>query len=294
MLRPALPYVMTVDLTSPAQLKDLLNRHGFHARKRFGQNFLVDRNIVNRVLDAADIRPGDAVIEIGPGAGTLTEGISKRGARVSAIEIDRKLIPVLAEVMAGQSDVEIVNADFLDLDLSKFIAERVDGKKVKIIGNLPYYITSPIMAKMTEARERIEGSIVMVQREVADRLQASPGSRDYGSMSIFVQFHHEVEMVAHVSRNVFLPPPEVSSAVVRLTPRTQPPVEVPNEQVFFEVVHCAFGKRRKTLLNSLSGCHALGLAKEDVARVLEETGIDPSLRAERLSLEDFARIARAL
>jgi len=285
---------MTIDLTSPAQLKDLLNRHGFHARKRFGQNFLVDRNIVNRVLDASDIRPGDAVIEIGPGAGTLTEGIAERGAKVLAIEIDRKLVPVLDEVTASHPNIEIVNADFLGLDLPGFLEERFDGERVKVIGNLPYYVTSPIIARIIESREQIERSILMVQREVADRLQASPGSRDYGSMSIFVQFHAEVETVAHVSRNVFLPPPDVSSAIVRLTPRMRPAVEVPSETAFFDVVHCAFGKRRKTLLNSLSDCPALGLSKEEVARLLNEAGIDPALRAERLSLEDFATIARAL
>jgi len=280
-----------IDLTSPAQLRELLARHGLRTKKRFGQNFLIDRNIVNKILDAADIHEGDPVLEIGPGVGTLTAAIAERGANLIAVEVDRDLIAVLDEVIPG---AEIVNADILSLDLAQFIEDRFGGSKAKVVGNLPYYITSPIITQVLEARERIERLVLMVQKEVAERLQASPGTKDFGSMSVFVQFYAEAEIVSHVSKNVFYPPPEVSSAVVRLTPRPEPPVDVPSEGAFFDVVHCAFGKRRKTLLNSLSDCPALGLSKERIRRALQNAGIDPSRRAETLSLEEFARITRSL
>lgn len=283
---------MNIDLTSPVQLRELLGRHGFRARKRFGQNFLVDRNIVDRILDAAGIREGDPVLEIGPGVGTLTQAIAARGANVVAVEVDRDLIAILEEVLEGSSNVRIVNADILSLDLSQFLTDHFGDEKAKVVGNLPYYITSPIITQVLAARERIESLVLMVQKEVAERLHASPSTRDFGSMSVFVQFYAEVEIAAHVSKNVFMPSPDVSSAIVRLIPRSAPPVDVPSEDLFFDVVHCGFGKRRKTLLNSLADCQALGLSRERVARVLLDAGIDPSRRAETLSLEEFARIAR--
>ncbi len=283
-----------IDLTSPAQLKELLRRHEFRARKRFGQNFLVDRNIVNKIIDAADIHEGDPVLEIGPGAGTLTQAIVERGAKVVAVEIDPYLIAVLQEVLPDRPNLEVVNADILRLDLPQFLADHYGDSKIKVIGNLPYYITSPIITETLAVRDRIERLILTVQKEVGERLHASPGTRDYGSMSIFVQFYAEVEIIAHVSKNVFLPPPEVESAIVRLHPRSEAPVDVPSEELFFDLVHCGFGKRRKTLLNSLSDCPALGLSKEQVARVLQDADIDPTLRAETLSLDDFARIARSV
>lgn len=285
---------MAVDLTSPVQLRELLRRHGFRTRKRFGQHFLVDRNTVEKVLDAADIRQGDPVLEIGPGVGTLTQAIAERGADTVAVEVDSDLIPILQEALQGAPNVRIVQADVLSLDLSQFLAGHFGGVKVKVVGNLPYYITSPIITQVLEAREKADRLVLMVQQEVAERLEASPGTRDYGSMSVFVQFYAEVEIAARVPRTVFLPPPDVSSAVVRLIPRTEPPVETPSEDLFFDVVHCGFGKRRKTLLNSLSDCPALGLTKDQVSRVLRDAGIDPSLRAERLSLDDFASIARVV
>ena len=283
-----------IDLTSPAQLRDLFSQHGFRPRKRFGQSFLVDRNIVNKIIEAADIHEGDPVLEIGPGVGTLTQAIADRGAKVVAVEIDRDLVAILREVLAQYPNAEVVTADILRLDLAQFIADHFGGSKIKVIGNLPYYITSPIIAEMLALRDRIERMALTVQKEVAERLRASPGTKDYGSMSVFVQFYAEVEIVGHMSKNVFYPPPEVSSAILRLIPRSEAPVEVPSEGLFFDVVHCAFGKRRKTLLNSLSDCPALGLAKDQVAHILRDACIDPSLRAEVLSLDDFARIARSV
>jgi 16S rRNA (adenine1518-N6/adenine1519-N6)-dimethyltransferase len=281
-----------IDLTSPGQLMELFRRHGFRPRKRFGQNFLVDRNVLNKILDALEVRESDPVLEIGPGAGTLTVELAKRGARMIAVEVDRDLIAILADVLAGSSNVSVVSADILSLNLPQFLADQFGDAKVKVVGNLPYYITSPIIAELLLARSQIERIVLMVQKEVAQRIKAPPGTKDYGSMSVFVQYYSEVELIGHASKNVFLPPPEVSSAIIRLTPRSRPPVEVPSDELFFDVVHCAFGQRRKTLLNSLSDCPALGLSKQDVSRILRAAHIDPSRRAETLSLEEFARIAR--
>ena len=285
--------MISLDLTSPVQLSELFRRYDFHPKKRFGQNFLVDRNVLHKILDAADIHEGDAVLEIGPGAGAVTLALAERGTRVVAVEIDRGMVDILAEVVGQSPNVEVVNADVLSLEMPAFIAERFGDRRIKVIGNLPYYITSPIITQLLGARERIERIVLMVQKEVAERIRAHPGTKEYGSMSVYVQYHAEAEIVAHVSRNVFMPPPDVASAILRLTPRAEPPVDVPSEQVFFDVVHCAFGQRRKTLLNSLSDCPALGFSKEQVALVLHDAGIAPSRRAETLSLEEFARIARS-
>jgi 16S rRNA (adenine1518-N6/adenine1519-N6)-dimethyltransferase len=282
-----------IDLTSPTQLKELLNRHNLRPRKRFGQNFLVDRNVLNKILDALEICEGDPVLEIGPGVGALTLGLAQRGARVVAVEIDRGMVSILGEVLPEHSNVTVVNEDFLRLDIAQFLTEHFGTASVKVVGNLPYYITSPIIAKLFGAGPRIERIVLMVQKEVAERLKACPGGREYGAMSVFVQYHSSAEIVSFVSQNVFLPPPDVSSAIVRLTP-IPAPVVAPSEALFFNVVHCAFGKRRKTLLNSLSDCPSLGLSKEQVAAVLHKSTIDPARRAETLSLEEFAKIARAV
>jgi 16S rRNA (adenine1518-N6/adenine1519-N6)-dimethyltransferase len=283
-----------IDLTSPVQLKELLRRYNLHPKKRFGQNFLTDRNVLNKVLDAADIREGDPVLEVGAGAGVLTQAIAERGAKVVAVEVDRSMTAILEEVLAGRPNVSVVNADFLSLSLPQFLIAHFGEVKVKVVGNLPYYITSPIITELLAARSRIELAVLMVQKEVAERLISSPGTRDYSSMSVFVQYCSEPEIVAHVSKNVFLPPPDVSSAIVRLMPRPEPPVAVPSEELFLSVVHCAFGQRRKMLLNSLSDCPALGLSKEQTARVLDRADIEPSRRAETLSIGEFARISWAI
>lgn len=285
---------MNTDLTSPVQLMELFRRFDFRPRKRFGQSFLVDRNVLNKILDAAEVHEGDAVLEVGPGAGTLTLALAERGAAVVAVEVDRDLVAILSEILQGRPNAEIVNADILSLNLPQFLQDHFGSARVKVLGNLPYYITSPIISELLLARSQVERIVLMVQKEVAERLKASPGTKDFGSMSVFVQYYCEVEIIAHVSRNVFLPPPDVASAIVRLTPREHPPVEVPSDELFFDVVHCAFGQRRKTLRNSLSDCQALGLTKDRVLQVLQAAGIEPSRRAETLSLAEFASIARAI
>ena len=285
---------MPLDLTSPSQLIQLLQKHNFRIKKRFGQNFLVDRNILNKVVDSLELAVHDCVLEIGPGAGTLTLALAEKGAQVVAVEVDRELVSILAEVLAPYPNVRIVNEDFLRIDLPQFIHKHFGDKYVKVVGNLPYYITTPIITQLLQARSKLERIVLMVQREVAERLTAKPGSRDYGSMSVYVQFYAEQEIIAYVSKNVFFPPPEVSSAIIKLTPRQCPIVEVPSEEAFFDVVHCAFGQRRKTLLNTLTDCPAIGLTKEQVQHVLQDARVDGSKRAETLSLDDFARIAWAL
>lgn len=285
---------MHIDLTSPAQLSELLRRHTFHTKKRFGQNFLIDRNVLDKIVGALEIKEGDAVLEIGPGAGTLTQALAKTGAKVVAVEVDRDLIEILKEVLADYPNVEVVHADFLHIDLPSFLTEHFGDVRVKAVGNLPYYITSPIISVLLSAKPRIERIVTMVQKEVAERFGAKPGTKAYGSMSVFIQYNAKAEIIAHISKNVFFPPPEVSSAVIRLMPLAHPPVEVANEELFFDVVHCAFGKRRKTLANSLADCQALGLSKERVREVLQAADIEPSRRAETLSIEEFARIAAAV
>ncbi len=283
-----------IDLTSPTQLKELFRGYNFRPKKRLGQNFLIDRNVVNKILDAADIQTGDCILEIGPGAGTLTQAIAERGAKVVAVEIDRDMVEIVSSILCDYPNASVVNADILRIDLPQFLHEHFGESKVKVLGNLPYYITSPIISEIFLAGTQVERIVIMTQKEVAERLKASPGTKDYGSLSIFVQYHAEVELVSHVSKNVFLPAPEVSSAIVLLMPRKEPPVNVPSSKLFFDVVHCAFGKRRKTLLNSLSDCPVLGLTKEQIADVLGRANIDSDRRAETISLEEFAIITRTI
>ncbi|MHB0999940.1 MAG: 16S rRNA (adenine(1518)-N(6)/adenine(1519)-N(6))-dimethyltransferase RsmA [Armatimonadota bacterium] len=283
-----------IDLTSPAQLGDLLRRHGFYTKKRFGQNFLVDRNVLNKIVDALDLCENDCVLEIGAGAGTLTQALAEKGVKVVAVEIDCDLLNILSEVLFDYKNVEIVNADILRLDLASFLFEHFGDRPVKVVGNLPYYITSPIITQVFEVGSQVERVVLMVQKEVGDRLKAPTRTKDYGSMSIYIQYHSVPEFIAPVPPTVFFPPPDVSSAIIRLIPRTEPPVDVPSEKLFFDVVHCAFGRRRKTLLNSLSDCPPLSLTKEQVSEVLQKADIDYMRRAETLTLEDFATVTRVV
>lgn len=265
--------------------------HGLRPKKRFGQNFLVDRNTLDRIAGACGVQPGSNVLEIGAGLGTLTQALAATGARVVSVEADTTLQPLLAETLAGFESVELVMGDFLKIDLCDFLAERGEGKWT-VAGNLPYYITSPILVKLIECRARISRMLVMVQREVADRLKAQAGTEDYGSLSVLVQFYCDVQSVMKVSRNVFLPAPDVDSELVSLAVRERPRVEVEDEALFFRIVRAAFGKRRKTLFNALSSSGDLGWDKETAREALTAAGIDGGRRGETLSIEEFARIAQ--
>lgn len=279
-----------VNLTSTPQVKHILSRYGLRPKKRLGQNFLTDRNVLDRITSASGAGPGTNVLEIGAGLGVLTRALAETGARVVSVESDLALKPVLAETVGAPANAEIVFEDFLKIDLDGFLGSRAQERWI-IAGNLPYYITTPIIVKIVNARSLIRRAILMVQREVADRLTAAPGTADYGAIGLFVNYHFDTERVMRVSRNAFFPVPEVDSELLLLTPRETPLLKVTDENVMFRIIRAAFGKRRKTLLNSLSSSVDLGWDKSEAARVLEESGIDPSRRAETLTLAEFASIA---
>jgi 16S rRNA (adenine1518-N6/adenine1519-N6)-dimethyltransferase len=280
------------NLTSVQQVKQLLDRFRLRPTKRLGQNFLIDRNTLDRIASESGAGPGANVMEIGPGLGVVTQALAATGARVVCVEADHGLRPVLGETLGGLANVEVVMSDFLKLDLPAFLAERWDGKWI-VLGNLPYYITTPIILRLVEIRSMISSALVMVQREVAQRLMAQPGSSDYGSIGVLVSYYFEIDSVMRVSRNVFYPVPDVDSEFIRLTPRAVPPVAVRDEEALFRVVRSAFGKRRKTLVNALSSSAELGWDKDRAQRALEMVGIDPVRRGETLSLREFAAIADA-
>jgi 16S rRNA (adenine1518-N6/adenine1519-N6)-dimethyltransferase len=279
-----------MNLTSPTEVKRILSAHGLHPKKRFGQNFLIDRNVLNRIVDAAGIGSEDNALEIGPGLGTVTVELAERAKRVVAVEMDREMVTVLGDTLAGYPNVEVVQADFLALDTADFLKERFGDARCTVVANLPYYITTPIITSLIDVRERLERIVLMVQKEVAARLRARPATEDYGSLSILLQYYCRVETVMQVSRNVFYPPPDVDSAVVRLTPLPEPAVKVADEALFFRIVRASFSQRRKTLLNTLSSMKEPGWSKDKVDEVLRAAGIEPARRGETLSLEELARI----
>jgi 16S rRNA (adenine1518-N6/adenine1519-N6)-dimethyltransferase len=277
------------DLSSPTQLKRVMASLGIRPRKRLGQNFLIDGNIRAKIIEASGAAPGVNVLEIGPGMGVLTGSLAATGANLTCVEIDNQLADYLKSALTTPN-VKVVTADFLKADIPEILGDK---KPWTVVANLPYYITSPILARLLENKQWFDEIIVMVQREVAARLMAPPGGGDYGSFSVFVQYHCEVESVTRVSRNCFYPPPEVDSEVIRLTVREKPAIKVCDEKLYFEIVRSAFGKRRKTLLNSLAGSTTLFWDKGRAQRVIDRAGIDPNRRAETLSLEEFARLANA-
>lgn len=284
-------------LYAPSTIKDIKNRHDFQLSRSLGQNFLTDKNIIDKIVEAPEIGPRDLVIEIGPGIGVLTAEAAKRAAKVVAVEIDRKLIPILKETLAEFDNIEILNQDILKTDINEILEQNreYNGQKmegVKIIGNLPYYITTPIIMKILEEGVPADSITIMMQKEVADRLKAPPGSRTYGAISAAVAYYCRVDHVANVPKEVFIPQPKVDSAVLKLSLRKEKPLELTNEKLFFQCIKAGFGQRRKTLLNSLTGVG--GYTKEQVESALSEAGIDSKRRAETLGIEEFGRIANAL
>jgi 16S rRNA (adenine1518-N6/adenine1519-N6)-dimethyltransferase len=279
-------------LFSPRSIIQLLSDHGLHPKKSLGQHFLVDYNVLRRIADATGVGPEDHVLEIGTGLGILTRELASRGARVLSVEVDKSLLPVLNETLGRLNSVELVLADFLKLDLPSFLAERWEGKWI-VASNLPYCITSPIITKLISSKQLFSRIVVTVQKEVADRLVAPPGSEQYGALTVFVQYHCEVEQLMTISPRVFFPTPQVESALVRLVPREFPAVDVPNEELFFKIVRSAFGKRRKTLLNALASSREPGWTREQVLAILQSAGVDPSRRGETLSITEFAELSKA-
>lgn len=281
-------------VSAPGRTMELLRRHGITLKKSLGQNFVVDTNVLKRIVDAAELAPRKGVLEIGPGIGALTEQLALAAGRVVAVEIDGRLLPALREMAAAHGNVEIVHADILKTDLRRlFETHFADMDAVSVAANLPYYATTPIIMRLLETRLPLEHIVVMVQKEVADRMGASPGTKDYGSLSVAVQFYCEAKVIAAVPPSVFIPRPDVDSAVIRLTMRRQPAAAVSDEKFFFEVVRAAFAQRRKTILNNMQA--KFGKAcKADLAALLENIGIDPGRRGETLSIAEFAALSEAL
>ncbi|HZG55815.1 16S rRNA (adenine(1518)-N(6)/adenine(1519)-N(6))-dimethyltransferase RsmA [Paenibacillus sp.] len=281
---------------TPRKTKELLQKHGFSFKKSLGQNFLIDANILRNIAEAAELGPKKGALEIGPGIGALTEKLAERSGRVVAIEIDQRLLPMLEESLADYPNVSIVHGDVLKVDLRALFRERFAGLEgVSVVANLPYYITTPIVMRLLEERLPVESIVVMIQKEVADRFSAAPGSKDYGSLSVAVQYYAVPDIVAKVPRTVFIPQPNVDSSVVRLKMREKPPVQVYDEARFFEVVQAAFVQRRKTLLNNLQQrFFPTAGGKEECRAFLEGCGIAPERRGETLTLAEFAIIANAL
>ena len=283
-------------LYAPSTIEAIKEKHRFQLSKSLGQNFITDKNVIERIVEGAGPTEDDLVIEIGPGIGVLTAEAAQQAAKVVAIEIDSKLIPILDETLAEYDNVEVINQDILKTDLNGIIDEqRAKGSfsgDVKIIGNLPYYITTPIIMHILENSIRAESITVMMQKEVADRIKASPGNKTYGAISAAVQYYCEVEQVVSVPKEVFVPRPKVDSAVLKLTIRDKKPVDLIEEKAFFTCIKSGFGQRRKTLLNSLTGTY--GLPKDEIRRILEEAGIDPVRRAETLDMNEFAAIANGV
>ena len=269
----------------------LLQQYDFQFRKQFGQNFLVDLHVLDKILRAADIGPEDICIEIGPGIGSLTQALAEQAGRVIAVEIDTRLIPILEENLAAYDNIAIVQADFMELALAAFLREHGVGRPVKVVANLPYYITTPLIMRLFESGIPLDSVTVMVQEEVARRMQAGPGTKDYGALSMAVQYYAEPSIKAFVPPNCFIPRPGVGSAVILLKRRPEPRVAVQDPAQMFAMIRAGFGQRRKTLVNSLSGSPELSLTKEEAQNLLLEAGLSPLVRGEALTLEQFAELS---
>ena len=278
-------------LYSPSHVKEVLGRHGFKFSKALGQNFLIDGNIVRKIVSESNITKDDYVLEIGPGMGTLTEELALRAKKVIAVELDRSLLPILDETLGKYDNVEIIYGDILDIDIEKLIEEKCQGQSIKVVANLPYYVTTPIIGKLIEDDLNLESITVMVQKEVADRMASGPGSKVYGSLSVFVNFYCDPEILVRVPKTVFMPQPKIDSSVIKLNLKKELP-DIDRDK-FFKVVKAGFSKRRKTVLNALSS-YGFNIEKDDIKVALESVNISPSERAENLSVEEFIKISKAL
>lgn len=282
------------ELSNFKNTQEIIRKHNFSIQKKYGQNFLIDEHVLNKIIAAAELTEDDYVIEIGPGIGTMTECMAPGCRHVTAIEIDKELIPILSETLSGFDNVDIINEDVLKVDLNKLIAERNDNKPVKVVANLPYYITTPIIMSLLENKIPIDTITVMVQKEVADRMMVGPGTKDYGALSLAVQYYAKPYIVANVPMNCFIPRPNVASAVIRLTCHKEPPVTVKDEKLMFNLIRASFNQRRKTLINGISNFSGLSFTKEQVAMALNSIGLSENIRGEALDLEKFAKLSDAL
>ena len=281
-------------LGSPARTVAVLQKYDFHFQKKYGQNFLIDPNILSRIVEAAQITKEDSVLEIGPGIGTMTQYLCEAAKRVFAVEIDPRLIPILSDTLSAYDNVKVIPADILKLDIKKLVEEECGGRAVKVVANLPYYITTPIIMELFESHAPIESITVMVQKEVAERMQVGPGTKDYGALSLAVQYYAKPQVMLTVSPDCFIPQPKVGSAVIRLTRFLKPPVSVRDEAFLFQVIRASFLQRRKTLTNSLRQIASLSDRREDILAALTAMGLSPTIRGEALTLSQFAELSDRL
>ena len=278
----------------PQNTITVLQKYHFNFQKKFGQNFLIDTHVLERIIEAAGITKDDFVLEIGPGIGTMTQYLCENAREVTAVEIDQNLIPILADTLSAYDNVTVINEDILKLDIVKLAEEKNAGKPIKVVANLPYYITTPIIMGLFESGAPIDNITVMVQKEVADRMQVGPGTKDYGALSLAVQYYARPEIVANVPPNCFIPRPNVGSAVIRLDRYAEPPVQTADEQFMFSVIRASFNQRRKTLVNGLSNAPGLNVSKEKIKEVLARMELSETVRGETLTLEQFAQLADLL
>ncbi|MDD6037748.1 MAG: 16S rRNA (adenine(1518)-N(6)/adenine(1519)-N(6))-dimethyltransferase RsmA [bacterium] len=278
-------------LGEPQQTIAVLQKYNFHFQKKFGQNFLIDTHVLERIIEQAGVTKDDFVVEIGPGIGTMTQYLCERAKAVAAVEIDKNLIPILSDTLSAYDNVEIINDDILKVNIAKLAKEKNGGRAIKVVANLPYYITTPIIMGLFESHVPIDSITVMVQKEVADRMQVGPGTKDYGALSLAVQYYAKPEIVANVPPNCFMPRPNVGSAVIRLTRHTAPPVRVSDEKLMFRLIRASFNQRRKTLVNGLKNASDLPYTKEQIEDAIQSLGLPLTIRGEALSLEQFAALS---
>ena len=278
-------------LGNPKNTIEVIQKYDFDFQKKFGQNFLIDERVLEKIISAAEVNKDDFVLEIGPGIGTMTQYLAENAREVMAVEIDKNLIPILSDTLSAYDNVSILNADILKVDIAKIVEEKNGGKPVKVVANLPYYITTPIIMGLFESHVPIDSITVMVQKEVADRMQSGPGTKDYGALSLAVQYYAEPYVVANVPPNCFIPRPNVGSAVIRLTRYQEPPVQVKDPKLMFKLIRASFNQRRKTLQNGLNNSPEISFSKEEITKAIESLGVSPSVRGEALSLEQFAQLA---
>ena len=278
-------------LGNPKNTIEIIQKYQFAFQKKFGQNFLIDTHVLDKIISAAGITGDDCVLEIGPGIGTMTQYLAEHAGKVVAVEIDTNLLPILDETLKGYSNVTVINSDILKLDMNQLVDEYNDGRPIKVVANLPYYITTPIIMGLFESNVPIDNITVMVQKEVADRMQVGPGSKDYGALSLAVQYYAKPFIVANVPPNCFIPRPNVGSAVIRLTRYKEPPVQVDEPGVMFRLIRASFNQRRKTLQNGLNNSPEVPYTKEQIAVAIESLGVPASVRGEALTLEQFAGLS---
>lgn len=281
-------------LGNPKNTIEILNKYKFVFQKRYGQNFLIDEHVLGKIIRSAGITEDDFVIEIGPGIGTLTQYLAYSAREVAAIEIDDALIPILEDTLSGYDNVTVIHEDVLKVDLTKLVEEKNGGKPVKVVANLPYYITTPIIMGLFENHVPVESITIMVQKEVADRMKTGPGSKDYGALSLAVQYYARPELVANVPPNCFMPRPRVGSAVIRLTKHEKPPVEVQDEKLMFQIIRASFNQRRKTLANGLKNYEGFHYSREEIEEALKACHLAPNVRGESLVLAEFAALSDIL